>query len=88
MACYVSGRPPVRCARSCKPLVRSGTVEFLRRGGGALTMSGGAAIVFAPITGERPTETEIILMPVGMEFKSLEGQGAHDIHDVKSSANG
>ncbi|UXA05373.1 GMC family oxidoreductase N-terminal domain-containing protein [Mycobacterium sp. SMC-2] len=58
--------------------------EFLRRGGGALTMSGGAAIVFAPITGERPTETEIILMPVGMEFKSLEGQeDTHDIHNVK-----
>jgi len=58
--------------------------EFLRRGGGALTMSGGAAIVFAPISGERPTETEIILMPVGMEFKSLEGQeDTHDIHNVK-----
>jgi len=58
--------------------------EFLWRGGGALTMSGGAAIVFAPISGERPTETEIILMPVGMEFKSLEGQeDTHDIHNVK-----
>jgi choline dehydrogenase-like flavoprotein len=62
--------------------------EFLRRGGGALTMSGGAAIVFAPITGERPTETEIILMPVGMEFKSLEGQeDTHDIHNVKIVGN-
>jgi choline dehydrogenase-like flavoprotein len=62
--------------------------EFIRRGGGALTMSGGAAIVFAPITGERPTETEIILMPVGMEFKSLEGQeDTHDIHNVKIVGN-
>ncbi len=62
--------------------------EFLRRGGGALTMSGGAALVFAPITGERPTETQIILMPVGMEFKSLEGQeDTHDIHNVKIVGN-
>lgn len=62
--------------------------EFLRRGGGALTMSGGAAIVFSSITGERPTETEIILMPVGMEFKSLEGQeDTHDIHNVKIVGN-
>lgn len=62
--------------------------NFLAHGAGALTMSGGAAIVFAPITGERATETEIILMPVGLEFGALEGQeDTHDIHNVKIVAN-
>jgi choline dehydrogenase len=64
-------------------------LDFLRRGAGALTMSGGAAIVFAPVTGARPTETEIILMPIGLEFnKQLEGhEDTHDIHAVKLVGN-
>ena len=45
-----------------------------------MTMSGGAAVVFAPITGAHPTETEIILMPVGMEFSQNDGHGGHPRH--------
>jgi choline dehydrogenase-like flavoprotein len=51
-------------------------------------MAGAAALVFAPITGERPTETEIILMPVGMEFNKNEGmEDTHNIHNVKIVGN-
>jgi choline dehydrogenase len=63
-------------------------VDFLTRGQGALTMSGGAALVFAPITGARPTETEIILMPVGMKFSGDdEVEDTHSLHDVKIIGN-
>ena len=48
-------------------------------------MSGGAALVFAPLSGARPTETEIILMPVGMEF-SRDAE-THSIHDVRILGN-
>lgn len=62
--------------------------QFLTRGQGALTMSGGAAVVFAPISGARPTETEIILMPVGMEFDRNEDlDDAHGIYNVKILPN-
>lgn len=60
--------------------------NFLARGEGALTLGGGAAVVFAPLTGARPTETEIILMPVGMEFKQNNesvGDETHGLYDVK-----
>lgn len=62
-------------------------IDFLLRGQGALTLGGGAAVVFAPLTGARPTETEIILMPVGMEFTRDENadaeEGAHGLYNVK-----
>ncbi|HUL99916.1 MAG TPA: GMC family oxidoreductase N-terminal domain-containing protein [Mycobacterium sp.] len=59
-------------------------VDFLTRGQGAMTLAGGAAVVFAPITGANPTETEIILMPVGMEFgQSAETEDTHGLYDVK-----
>lgn len=51
-------------------------------------MSGGAALVFGPIDGQRPTETEIILMPVGLEFGALgDSEDTHDIHNVKLVRN-
>ncbi len=62
-------------------------VNFIARGQGALTMSC-AAVVFTQLTGEQPTDTEIILMPIGLDFnEEHHGQGAHNIHDVKP-ANG
>lgn len=58
-------------------------VNFIARGQGALTMSC-AAVVFAQLTSERPTDTEIILMPIGLDFnEERHGEGAHDIHDAK-----
>ena len=60
--------------------------NFLARGEGALTLGGGAAVVFASLTGAKPTETEIILMPVGMEFKQNNdsvGEDTHGLYDVK-----
>lgn len=68
---------PIRALRNA--------VDFLARGQGAITMSGGAALVFAPLSGARPTETEIILMPVGMEF-SRDAE-THSIHDVRILGN-
>ncbi|MBX7430516.1 GMC family oxidoreductase N-terminal domain-containing protein [Mycobacterium sp. Y57] len=63
-------------------------VDFLLRGRGAITMSGGAAVVFAPTTGAHPTENEIIFVPVGMEFNKEEGrEDTHSIHDVKIVRN-
>lgn len=61
-------------------------VNYLARGEGALTLGGGAAVVFASLGGNRPTETEIILMPVGMEFKQNNenvGEDTHGLYDVK-----
>lgn len=59
-------------------------VDFVTKGTGAVTMSGGAAVVFSTLEGAQPTECEIILMPVGVEFKTDEGTAdTHGIHDVK-----
>jgi len=60
-------------------------LNFLFRRRGALTVSGGSALVFSQLTGERPTEAEIILMPVGMKFPEDDGGDGtlHSIHDVK-----
>ena len=63
-------------------------IDFFLRGQGAMTLAGGAAVVFAPITGARPTETEIILMPVGMEFgQNSETEDTHGLYDVKIVKN-
>jgi choline dehydrogenase-like flavoprotein len=63
-------------------------IDFFARGQGAMTLAGGAAVVFAPITGAKPTETEIILMPVGMEFgQNSETEDTHGLYDVKIVKN-
>jgi len=63
-------------------------MDFFARGEGALTLAGGAAVVFAPVTGAKPTETEIILMPVGMEFgQNAEADDTHGLYDVKIVPN-
>ncbi|HET6953190.1 MAG TPA: GMC family oxidoreductase N-terminal domain-containing protein [Acidimicrobiales bacterium] len=64
-------------------------LDFLLRGEGALTMTC-SAVVFSPLTGERPTECEIILMPIGLDFaadRSAPGS-THNIHDVKPRPHG
>lgn len=58
--------------------------DFAVRGRGALTMSGGAAVVFSQVNGEYPTESEIILMPLGMEFEDE----SHDIRNIKIVRHG
>ena len=68
-----------------KPLraLRHG-IDYVFRRRGALTVSGGAALVFTKMAGEHPTESEIIVMPAGMEFNRGEGDGTdHDVHKVK-----
>jgi len=60
-------------------------LNYLFRRKGALTVGGGAALVFSQLSGEYPTECEIILMPVGMEFQNREGEASHEhnVHKVK-----
>jgi choline dehydrogenase-like flavoprotein len=60
-------------------------INYLLRGKGALTVSGGAAVVFSQLHGELPTECEIIVMPVGMSFQNEAGEdsGEHNVHKVK-----
>jgi choline dehydrogenase-like flavoprotein len=60
-------------------------LNYLFRRKGALTVGGGAALVFSQLAGEYPTECEIILMPVGMEFQNREGEASHEhnVHKVK-----
>jgi choline dehydrogenase-like flavoprotein len=78
-------------AEELKPLrALKHAVDFAIRGRGALTVAGGAAVVFSQIAGALPTEVEIILMPIGMSFKAeADGDGTrHDIHDVKVRPHG
>jgi len=58
-------------------------VDFALHRTGAITMSGGAAVVFSQLSGEYPTESEIILMPVGMGWPDEGSEPVHSIHDVK-----
>ncbi len=60
-------------------------INYLVRRRGPLTVGGGAALVFSALAGEHPTECEIILMPVGMEFQDNRGQASHEhnVHKVK-----
>jgi choline dehydrogenase-like flavoprotein len=73
-----------------KPLraIKHGLNYLLRRKG-ALTMSGCAAVVFSQLSGEYPTETEIVMMPVGVTFKTADGELSADEHttDVKLLAH-
>jgi len=61
-------------------------LNFILRRKGALTVAGGAAVIFSQLVGERPTEAETILMPIGLSFG--DGEGEHGIHDVKISPHG
>jgi choline dehydrogenase-like flavoprotein len=65
-------------------------INYIFRRKGALTMSGCTAVVFTPIVGEQPTEAEIILMPVGMQFENKTGgdTGEHDTRNVKLIPHG
>lgn len=58
-------------------------MDFAIRRRGAITMSGGAAVVFSQLSGEHPTEAEIILMPAGMGWDAEGEEPVHSIHDVK-----
>lgn len=60
-------------------------INYLLRRRGPLTVGGGAALVFSQLAGEYPTECEIILMPVGMEFQDDRGTASHEhnVHKVK-----
>jgi len=53
--------------------------DFAIRGRGALTVAGGVAVVFSQVTGDQPTEAEIILMPIGLSFEG----DHHDVHSVR-----
>ena len=65
-------------------------VNYAFRGRGALTVSGGAAVVFSTVSGALPTEVEIIMMPLGMTFPNPDADSdeRHDIHDVKIVRHG
>jgi hypothetical protein len=60
-------------------------VNYIFRRRGALTTSGCTAIVFWPLAGERPTEAEIILIPIGMSFRNEAGEetAEHGTRNVK-----
>ncbi len=58
-------------------------VDFAVRRQGAVTLSGGAAVVFSQISGKHPTEMELILMPLGMGWDAEGEEPVHNIHDVR-----
>ncbi len=62
-------------------------VDFAVRRRGAITLSGGAAVVFSQVSGEYPTEAEHILMPLGMGWEGEGEEPVHSIHDVKILPN-
>lgn len=62
-------------------------LTYVFRRQGAITMSGGAAVVFSRLSGEHPTDAELILMPVGMGWGDEGTDAIHDIHDVKILKN-
>ncbi|HET6951300.1 MAG TPA: GMC family oxidoreductase N-terminal domain-containing protein [Acidimicrobiales bacterium] len=62
-------------------------LDFALRRRGAITMAGGAAVVFSQVVGEHPTEAELILMPVGMGWEGEGSESVHSIHDVKILPN-
>jgi choline dehydrogenase-like flavoprotein len=53
-------------------------------------MSGCAAIVFLQLTGEQPTEAEILLIPMGMSFRDKAGEESseHNINKIKPLPHG
>lgn len=59
-------------------------IDYVLRRRGALTVSGGAALVFTQLDGASPTECEIIVMPAGMSFAKEGSESTdHDVHKVK-----
>ena len=62
-------------------------LDFAVRRQGAITLSGGAAVVFSQLSGEYPTEAELILMPLGMGWEAEGEEPVHSIHDVKILPN-
>lgn len=62
-------------------------LNFVVRRQGAITLSGGAAVVFSQLAGEHPTEAEHILMPLGMGWDAEGSEPVHSIHDVKILPN-
>jgi choline dehydrogenase-like flavoprotein len=58
-------------------------LDFIVRRKGALTSSGCTAVVFTQLAGEQPTECEIILIPIGMQFQDSEGAATTD-HSTKA----
>jgi len=58
-------------------------LDFALHRRGAITMAGGAAVVFSQLSGRYPTESELILMPAGMGWKGEGEEPVHSIHDVK-----
>ena len=58
-------------------------LDFAVRRQGAITMAGGAAVVFSRLSGQYPTESELILMPAGMGWDAEGDEPVHNIHDVK-----
>ncbi|MCX2933740.1 GMC family oxidoreductase N-terminal domain-containing protein [Mycobacterium sp. CVI_P3] len=58
-------------------------LDFVVRRKGAITMAGGAAVVFSQLSGQYPTESELILMPAGMGWDTEGDEPVHSIHDVK-----
>jgi choline dehydrogenase-like flavoprotein len=64
-------------------------INYLFRRRGALTVSGCTAIVFSQLTGEQPTEAELILIPIGMSFRNEAGEDSaeHSTSNVKLLAH-
>jgi choline dehydrogenase-like flavoprotein len=78
-------------AEELKPLKAiKNLVQYIFRRTGAMTVSGGSAVVFSQISGAFPTEVEIILMPIGLSFPTTDGvdDTEHSIHDVKLMPHG
>ncbi len=49
-------------------------LNYVFRRRGALTVSGCTAVVFSQLSGEQPTEAEMILIPIGMSFRNEAGE--------------
>lgn len=53
-------------------------INYVLRRQGALTTSGCTAIVFSQLTGDQPSEAEIILIPLGMSFRNDAGEASSE----------
>jgi choline dehydrogenase-like flavoprotein len=59
--------------------------QYLLKRKGALTTSGCTAIVFSQLSGDRPTEAETIMIPIGLSFGSKDGEASaeHSTRNIK-----